>query len=98
MTHSIKIDDDVKGKLEEFIAYLRLEKKIKISQQELLSKIIMRALSDKESVINDITNESTSLENDPLWIAIHNPIIMENPPSSEELDKLEEELWQNKPL
>ncbi|NVM05178.1 MAG: hypothetical protein HWN67_22860 [Candidatus Helarchaeota archaeon] len=94
MTSSIKISDEAKARLEEFIARLRIEKNVKITQQDLLTKIILEALNNEELVIDKILNEETSPENDPLWIAIHNPVTVEKPPSKEDLDKLEEELWQ----
>ena len=94
MTSSIKISDEAKARLEEFIARLRIEKNVKITQQDLITKIIMEALNNEELIIDKILNEKTSPEKDPLWIAIHDPVKVKNPPSKEDLDKLEEELWQ----
>ncbi|MHA1377105.1 MAG: hypothetical protein ACTSRG_01870 [Candidatus Helarchaeota archaeon] len=94
MTSSIKISDEAKTRLEEFLARLRIQKKLKIKQQELLSKIIIDALNDEELLINKILNEKSSPEDDPLWIAVHNPISVKKPPNKNDLDELEEELWQ----
>ena len=49
---SIKISEKTKAKIEETQGYLLLSKKKKISQSELLEKIVLFALEDPELLAN----------------------------------------------
>jgi len=58
VTTAVKVDDEAKAHLEELQAQIRLEAGQKVTQQELLSRIIDDAYDDREEVI-DSFNEST---------------------------------------
>jgi hypothetical protein len=58
MTTAVKVDDEAKAHLEELQAEIRLAADKKVTQQELLSRIIDDAYESREEVI-DSFKEST---------------------------------------
>ena len=58
MTTAVKVDDEAKARLEELQAEIRLEAGKKVTQQELLSRLIDDAYESREEVV-DSFREST---------------------------------------
>jgi len=53
MSTSVKMDDETKSRLEELQAEIKLETGKKVTQEELLRKIVDHAFSTKSDVINE---------------------------------------------
>jgi len=64
-----------------------LREKLKIDESTLL---IFNIVDQNSIKISLIQNEEGDYTSDPVWIAIHNPIILPERISSEELNKLED--------
>jgi len=58
MTTAVKVDDDAKSRLEELQAEIRLRTGTKVTQQELLTRLIDDAYDSRDEVI-DSFREST---------------------------------------
>jgi len=58
MTTAVKVDDDAKSRLEELQAEIRLRTGTKVTQQELLTRLIDDAYESRDEVI-DSFREST---------------------------------------
>ena len=58
MTTAVKVDDEAKARLEELQAEIRLEAGKKVTQQELLSRLIDDAYDSRAAVV-DSFREST---------------------------------------
>ena len=72
MTTTIKISDEMKFKLEELQAKLLLFQKKKITQQDLLEKILSFTLIHAESIFGNL-EEEFPLEEDHAWKTVNKP-------------------------
>lgn len=61
MTTAVKVDDDAKSRLEELQAEIRLETGTKVTQQELLSRLIDDAYGSKDDVIESFRESTVPL-------------------------------------
>ncbi|UIP00268.1 hypothetical protein Hbl1158_02555 [Halobaculum sp. CBA1158] len=61
MTTAVKVDDDAKSRLEELQAEIRLETGTRVTQQELLSRIIDNAYGSREEVIDSFRDTTVPL-------------------------------------
>ncbi|WP_348613039.1 hypothetical protein [Halobaculum rarum] len=61
MTTAVKVDEDTKSRLEELQAEIRLETGTRVTQQELLSRIIDDAYGSREEVIDSFRDTTVPL-------------------------------------
>lgn len=61
MATSVKMDDDTKSDLEELQAEIRLETGQRVTQQEILSRIVERAVESKDDLIDSFRDEAPEL-------------------------------------
>ena len=61
MTTAVKVDDDAKSRLEELQAEIRLKSGKKVTQQELLSRLIDDAYDSKDDVIESFRESTVPL-------------------------------------
>jgi AbrB family looped-hinge helix DNA binding protein len=78
---------DKKGRL---VIPKEFREKLKIDESSLLA---FEVLSQNAIKISLIQNEEGDYTSDPLWIAIHNPIVLPKRITSEDLNKLEDAQW-----
>ena len=78
---------DKKGRL---VIPKEFREKLKINESSLLA---FEVLGQNAIKISLIQNEEGDYTSDPLWIAIHNPIVLPKRITSEELNKLEDAQW-----
>lgn len=61
MTTAVKVDDDAKSRLEELRAEIRLQAGRKVTQQELLTRLIDDAYESREEVIDSFREGGDAL-------------------------------------
>jgi len=61
MTTAVKVDDEAKARLEELQAEIRLEAGTKVTQQELLSRLIDDAYGSREEVVESFRESTVPL-------------------------------------
>lgn len=61
MTTAVKVDDSAKSRLEELQAEVRLRTGTKVTQQELLSRLIDEAYESREEVIDSFRASTVPL-------------------------------------
>jgi AbrB family looped-hinge helix DNA binding protein len=88
-THMIVCKIDKKGRL---VIPKEFREKLKINES---TPLIFEVIDQNTIRIRLAQNEEGDYTSDPIWIAIHNPIVLPDRVSSEELDKLEDEQWSN---
>ena len=66
MTASVKVDDEAKLRLEELQAEVRLRTGRRVTQQDLLSRLIDNAYSSREDVIDSFREERVPLTEDEI--------------------------------
>ncbi|MFW5917261.1 MAG: hypothetical protein ACOCRD_02495 [Halorubrum sp.] len=64
MTTAVKVHDDAKSRLEELQAEIRLQTGRKVTQQELLTRLIDNAYESREAVIDSFRESSVPLSNE----------------------------------
>jgi len=82
---TVKISAEHKQKLERYVASKVLKGERKLSIQETLGKMVDHALRCEK--FEEETEELPPLEEDPAWIAIHNPKDWGISDLSENIDK-----------
>jgi hypothetical protein len=61
MATAVKVDEDAKARLEELQAGIRLRTGVKVTQQELLTRLIDDAYASREDVIDSFRNTTVPL-------------------------------------
>lgn len=61
MTTSVKMDDDTKSRLERLQAEIRLETGTRVTQQEILARLVERAIESKADLIDSFREERVPL-------------------------------------
>jgi hypothetical protein len=61
MATAVKVDEDAKVRLEELQAEIRLRTGVKVTQQELLTRLIDDAYASREDVIDSFRNTTVPL-------------------------------------
>ncbi|MEX0568800.1 MAG: hypothetical protein Q6363_006530 [Candidatus Njordarchaeota archaeon] len=69
---TLRIDDKVNRRLEEFLAQVLLRWGIKIDKKTFVEKAILRAIRDQE-FIRELVGNDLPLENDPAWTLLDKP-------------------------
>jgi len=64
VTTAVKVDEDAKSRLEELQAEIRLRTGQKVTQQELLSRLIDDAYESRDEVIDSFREPSVPLSDD----------------------------------
>ena len=85
MATTVKIDEEHKQKLERYLASRLLKRGEKISMQRALGAMVDHALKCEKFA--EELEELPPLEEDPAWIAIHNPMNWGVKDLSENIDK-----------
>lgn len=57
MTTSVKMDDDTKSRLERLQAEIRLKTGTRVTQQEVLARLVERAIESKADVVDSFRRE-----------------------------------------
>jgi predicted transcriptional regulator len=57
MATSVKMDDDTKSRLERLQAEIRLETGTRVTQQEILARLVERAIESKTDLIDSFREE-----------------------------------------
>ena len=86
LTATIKIEDAKKKKLDKFLASLLLKEGVKITLQEAVGLLVDYALENEEDIIKRI-RELPSLEEDPAWRGLENPVHWGIKDSSKRIDE-----------
>lgn len=61
MATSVKMDDDTKSRLERLQAEIRLETGTRVTQQEILARLVERAIESKADLIDSFRDERVPL-------------------------------------
>ncbi|MCL9817756.1 hypothetical protein [Natronocalculus amylovorans] len=61
MATSVKMDDDTKSRIERLQAEIRLETGTRVTQQEILARLVERAIESKADLINSFRKERVPL-------------------------------------
>ncbi|WP_224332307.1 hypothetical protein [Haloprofundus halobius] len=61
MATSVKMDDDTKSRLERLQAEIRLEMGTRVTQQEILARLVERAIESKADLIDSFREERVPL-------------------------------------
>ncbi|WP_198665644.1 hypothetical protein [Haloprofundus halophilus] len=61
MATSVKMDDDTKSRLERLQAEIRLETGTRVTQQEILARLVERAIESKADLIDSFREERVPL-------------------------------------
>ena len=61
MATAVKVDEDAKARLEELQAEIRLRTGVKVTQQELLTRLIDDAYASREDVIDSFRDTTVPL-------------------------------------
>jgi hypothetical protein len=64
MTTAVKVDEDAKSRLEELQAEIRLQTGQKVTQQELLTRLIDDAYKSREQVIDSFRGSTVPLSDE----------------------------------
>jgi hypothetical protein len=72
MATSVKLGEDAKDKLEQLQAELRLEREAKVSQQELLDRIVSREFESKEALFDSFENDFEGLSDEEIEAFLSN--------------------------
>lgn len=62
MTTSVKMDDETKSRLERLQAEIRLETDKRVSQQEILARLVLRATESKAEFIDSFRDTHVPLD------------------------------------
>lgn len=57
MTTSVKMDDDTKSRLERLQAEIRLKTGSRVTQQEILARLVERAIESKADLVDSFRDE-----------------------------------------
>jgi len=66
MTTAVKMDDEAKSKLEELQAEIKLRTGNKVTQQEILSRLIESAIESRSEFIDSFRSGTVALDDDEL--------------------------------
>ena len=71
MSTSVKVTDTTKSRLEELQAEIRLETGSKVTQQELLERIVTESYESKDKLIESFRDDLNPLSDDEIeqWLA-----------------------------
>ena len=61
MATSVKMDDDTKSRIERLQAEIRLETGTRVTQQEILARLVERAIESKADLIDSFRNQRVPL-------------------------------------
>ena len=61
MATSVKMDDDTKSRLERLQAEIRLKTGMRVTQQEILARLVERAIESKDDLIDSFREERVPL-------------------------------------
>jgi hypothetical protein len=61
MTTAVKMDEEAKSRLEELQAEIRLETGKKVTQQEILSRLVESAVESREEFVDSFRDGTTAL-------------------------------------
>jgi predicted transcriptional regulator len=64
MTTSVKMDDETKSRLERLQAEIRLETGSRVTQQEILARLVGRAIESKADLVDSFRDTRVPLEDD----------------------------------
>ncbi len=62
MATSVKMDDDTKSRLERLQAEIRLETGKRVTQQEILARLVARAIASKADLIDSFRDNHAPLD------------------------------------
>lgn len=90
MATSVKIDERAKSRLEELQAEIKLETGTKVTQQELLDRIVEHAFDSKEELIDSfrIDDEWDGLSEEEIEQWLSETTATGNPVDEEEIDEV----------
>jgi predicted transcriptional regulator len=83
MTTSVKMDDDTKARLERLQAEIRLQTGTRVTQQELLARLIEEAIESKADLVDSFREERVPLA-DAEREAFHEGMVSSGTTTSEE--------------
>jgi hypothetical protein len=64
MATSVKMDEDTKSRLERLQAEIRLATGRRVTQQEILSRLVMRAIDSKDDLVESFREERVPVSDD----------------------------------
>lgn len=83
MATSVKMDEETKSELEELQAEIRLKTGQQVTQQEILARLVDRAVESKEELIDSFRGELTDIDADAR-AAFHDGMISSGTRTAEE--------------
>jgi hypothetical protein len=86
MTTSVKMEDRTKSRLEELQAEIRLETGKKVTQQELLDRIVEDAYSSKADLIDSFRDEWDGLTDEEVERWLSGTVASGDPVEEDEID------------
>lgn len=88
MATSIKIDEDTKERLEQLQAEIKLETGTKVTQQELLDRIVAREFETKSDLIDSYRDDWDGLSDEEIERWLSGTTATEDPVSEEGIDRV----------
>jgi len=95
MATSVKLGEDAKDKLEQLQAELRLERGQKVSQQELLDRIVSREFESKEALFDSFADDFEGLSDEDIEAFLSNTFDSGVETTEDDIDRIlyEEEAY-----
>lgn len=88
MTTSVKVSDDAKSLLEELQAEIRLETGRKVSQQELLDRMIRRSFETKAELIDSFRESKVPLSEEEIDEYLSYTFSSDEPIDEDDIDRI----------
>lgn len=88
MATSIKIDENTKDRLEQLQAEIKLETGRKVTQQELLDRIVAREFETKADLIDSYRDEWEGLSDEEIERWLSGTTATGDPVSEDEIDRV----------
>ncbi|GAA0667546.1 hypothetical protein ACFQDG_04915 [Natronoarchaeum mannanilyticum] len=88
MSTSIKISERAKSRLEELQAEIRLETGTKVTQQELLDRLVEESYESKDELVDSYRDDFDGLSEEEIERWMSGTVASENPVDEDEIDEV----------
>ncbi|HMB49501.1 hypothetical protein [Natronoarchaeum rubrum] len=88
MSTSVKISERAKSRLEELQAEIRLETGTKVTQQELLDRLVEESYESKDELVDSYRDDFEGLSEEEIDRWMSGTVASENPVDEDEIDEV----------
>jgi len=88
MSTSVKISERAKSRLEELQAEIRLETGTKVTQQELLDRLVEESYESKDELVDSYRDDFDGLSSEEIDRWMSGTVASENPVDEDEIDEV----------